>query len=55
MVFAVYYILGGLAQTWVEQGTIGSLPGVWWLYVLMLITALGLLSSSLEQRMLLRR
>ena len=55
MVFAMYYILGGLAQTWVEQGAVGSLPGVWWLYALMLIAAFGLLSSSPEQRMLLRR
>ena len=55
MVFALYYILSGLAQTWVEQGTVGSLPGVWWLYALMFITALGLLSSSPQQRMLLRR
>ena len=33
IVFAIYYILNGLAQTWVEQGTIGKMPGVWWLYV----------------------
>ncbi len=55
MVFAIYYILSGLAQTWVEQGTVGSLPGVWWLYALMFIVALGLLSSGRQQRMLLRR
>lgn len=55
MVFALYYILSGLAQTWVEQGTVGSLPGVWWLYALMFIAALGLLSSNRQQRMLLRR
>ncbi|TFH12058.1 MAG: LPS export ABC transporter permease LptF [Nitrosomonadales bacterium] len=42
-VFAIYYILNGLAQTWVEQGKVGSMPGVWWLYVLMLIASLGLL------------
>ncbi len=34
-VFAIYYILSGLAQTWVEQGTISRVPGVWWLYILM--------------------
>jgi len=43
LVFAVYYILNGLAQTWVEQGRIGSIPGVWWLYVLMFIVSLSLL------------
>lgn len=55
MIFAIYYILSGLAQTWVEQGTLGSVPGVWWLYVLMFIAAGGLLSSSPWQRSLLRR
>jgi len=45
LVFAIYYILSGLAQTWVEQGTIGKLPGVWWLYALMFMLALGSLTS----------
>jgi lipopolysaccharide export system permease protein len=43
LVFAIYYILSGLAQTWVEQGKIGSVPGVWWLYVLMSVVSLSLL------------
>ena len=43
LVFAIYYILSGLAQTWVEQGTIGIIPGVWWLYILMFIVSLSLL------------
>ena len=43
LVFAIYYVLNGLAQTWVEQGRIGSIPGVWWLYVLMFVVSLGLL------------
>lgn len=51
MVFAIYYILSGLAQTWVEQGTIGRLPGVWWLYVLMALTALSLLSPGFRQKL----
>lgn len=37
LVFASYYNLSGLAQTWVEQGVVGSFPGVWWLYLLMSI------------------
>jgi len=37
LVFAVYYNLNGLAQTWVEQGTVGSFPGVWWLQAVMLV------------------
>lgn len=35
LVFAVYYNLSGLAQTWVEQGVVGKFPGVWWLHALM--------------------
>jgi lipopolysaccharide export system permease protein len=35
LVFAVYYNLSGLAQSWVEQGVVGAFPGVWWLHALM--------------------
>lgn len=37
VVFAIYYNLSGLAKTWVEQSVVGSIPGVWWLDLLMLI------------------
>jgi lipopolysaccharide export system permease protein len=37
VIFAIYYNLSGLAQTWVEQGIVGSMPGIWWLQVFMLI------------------
>ncbi|MBI2969503.1 MAG: LPS export ABC transporter permease LptF [Gammaproteobacteria bacterium] len=43
LVFAVYYNLSGLAQTWVEQGVIGGLPGVWWLHGLMFLAVIGAL------------
>jgi lipopolysaccharide export system permease protein len=43
LVFAVYYNLSGLAQTWVEHGTVGSFPGVWWLPALMTAAVAGLL------------
>lgn len=36
LVFAAYYNLAGLAKNWVEQGTIGTVPGVWWLELIML-------------------
>lgn len=55
LVFALYYILSGLAQTWVEQGTLGRIPGVWWLYVLMFIAALGSLSPAVWQKRKLRQ
>lgn len=38
LVFAAYYNLSGLAKTWVEQGVVGSIPGVWWLDLLMLLS-----------------
>lgn len=37
LVFAVYYNLSGLAKTWVEQGVVASIPGVWWIYGLLLM------------------
>lgn len=55
LVFAIYYILSGLAQTWVEQGTIGRVPGVWWLYALMSMVALGLLSPGYWRKLFPRR
>jgi lipopolysaccharide export system permease protein len=50
LVFAIYYILSGLAQTWVEQGTVGKFPGIWWLYILMFIAALASLSPAFGQK-----
>ena len=32
LVFALYYNLSGLAKTWVEQGVVAAIPGIWWLY-----------------------
>jgi lipopolysaccharide export system permease protein len=52
LVFAIYYILNGLAQTWVEQGRIGSIPGVWWLYVLMFVVSLSLMFPDSWKRFL---
>jgi len=30
LVFAVFYILSITARNWVEEGTVGAIPGVWW-------------------------
>ncbi len=30
VLFAVYYNLSGMAKTWVKEGVIGPIPGVWW-------------------------
>lgn len=48
--FAVYYNLSGLAQTWVEQGVVAAIPGVWWLYLLLFVIA-GLLLPGPRQRL----
>ncbi len=37
LVFAVYYNLSGLAKTWVEQGVVAAVPGIWWVYGLLLM------------------
>lgn len=49
LVFAVYYNLSGLAQTWVEQGTVGAFPGVWWLQALMLVAVVAFLRGELRR------
>lgn len=42
LIFVVFYNLSGVARSWVEQGTVEPMPGIWWVYVLMLFMALGL-------------
>lgn len=49
LVFAAYYNLTGLAKTWVEQGVVSSMPGVWWLYLSML-GALGIYALLSRQK-----
>lgn len=33
--YAAYYNLKSLAKTWVEQGSVGPVPGLWWVDVLL--------------------
>lgn len=47
LVFTVYYNLTGVARSWVEQGTVAPVPGIWWLYGLMLVIGLALLIPTL--------
>lgn len=49
LVFAIYYNLNGLAQTWVEQGIVGRFPGVWWLHALMFLLVIRLLLPELRE------
>lgn len=39
VMFAVYYNLAGLAKTWVKEGVVGAVPGVWWPDALLLVLA----------------
>jgi lipopolysaccharide export system permease protein len=35
LIFAVYYNMTAVAKTWMEQGVVGSFPGVWWPQILL--------------------
>ncbi len=50
LIFAIYYNLTGLARTLVEQEKIAEIPGLWWVYGLMLMIAFGLLFPNFWQR-----
>jgi len=50
-VYVVFYNLMGLARTWIEQGLVGALPGLWWVHVFMLV----ILVVWLQRRNLLYR
>ena len=32
VVYAVMFSLSAMARTWVEQGTVAPIPGIWWVY-----------------------
>ena len=46
VVYAVYYNLSGMAKMWVEQGVIGTIPGIWWVHVLLAGLLLALILPS---------
>ena len=52
LIFAVFYIFSIMAKNWVEQGTVGAIPGVWWPNMLLglLIVMLMLRSSKWSAR-----
>ena len=54
LIFALYYNLSGLARTWVEQGTVDSFPGLWWLHALMMVIVAVLLIPEFKPRLFLR-
>ncbi|MDT8406628.1 MAG: LPS export ABC transporter permease LptF [Methylococcales bacterium] len=50
LLFATYYNLTGLARTLVEQGKVASIPGLWWVYLLMMLVTLLLLFPDFWRR-----
>ena len=46
LVYAIYYNLSGIAKMWVEQGAIGTIPGIWWVQVLLAGVLLALILPS---------
>jgi lipopolysaccharide export system permease protein len=43
LVFTLFYIFSIMARNWVEQGTVGAIPGVWWPDILLGLLILALL------------
>jgi lipopolysaccharide export system permease protein len=46
IIFAIYYNLSAVAKTWMEQGLVGSFPGVWWPHILLAVLLVMLLKRS---------
>ena len=38
ILYAVYFNLTGMAKSWLKDGAVGAIPGLWWPEVLLLIT-----------------
>ena len=46
MVFALYYNMTVIAKTWMEQGLVGSFPGIWWPQMILVALLLFLLKRK---------
>lgn len=54
LVYALIYNASGLARTWVEQGVVGAVPGIWWIDAAMLLALATLIIRDLKWRRPLR-
>jgi lipopolysaccharide export system permease protein len=43
LVYAAYYNVKAMAKTWLEHGTVGPLPGLWWVDALLAVVVLVVL------------
>jgi lipopolysaccharide export system permease protein len=41
--YATFYNLNMMARHWVEKGVVGTIPGIWWVHLLLAILVAGLL------------
>lgn len=41
--YVIFYNLNMMAKTWVEQGVVHTIPGIWWVHLLLAILVAGLL------------
>lgn len=55
LVYALVYNASGLARSWVEQGAVGPVPGIWWVSGLMFAALLLLLPTRRVRSRTLRR
>ena len=57
LVFIIYFNLLSAGKAWVEQGTVPAWMGIWWVHVLMLSAALGLLGvqNGVHRRLISRQ
>lgn len=46
LVYVALFNLSGIARNWVEQGKVGPLPGIWWVYALALLLWVVLMFRS---------
>jgi len=45
-IYALYYNVQAMARTWVKQGLVGPIPGIWWVDVLLGVLLVALLWNS---------
>jgi len=44
LIYALYYNLASLGRTWVDQGRVAAIPGIWWVHLIPLIILVLMLS-----------
>ncbi len=50
LVYILFFNLSGIARNWVEQGRVGALPGLWWVYALAFLLWAALMFAPRRKR-----